>query len=64
MAAWRHRWGSYRMIVNGMGVLPDAQPSDAVLHCKGLLGSSVLYLGIFPVSRCARVEECRIKEII
>ncbi len=52
------------MIINGMGVLPDAQPSHAVLHCRGLLGSSVLYPGIFPVSRCAGVEECRIKEII
>ena len=51
------------MIINGMGVRPDAQPSDAVLHCRGLLGSSVLYPGIFPVSRPG-VEECRIKEII
>jgi hypothetical protein len=52
------------MIINGMGVLPDAQPSRAVLHCTGLLGSSVLHPGIFPVSRCAGVEEWRIKEII
>lgn len=52
------------MIINGIRVRPDAQLSHAVLHCRGLLGSSVLYPGIFPVSRCAGVEECRIKEII
>ena len=52
------------MIVNSMGVLPDAQPAHAVRHYRGLLGSSVLYPGIFPVSRCAGVGEWRIKEII